>query len=70
MDVFTTVHNPENWDLISHSDGEYFEVSSFSSESEENELVDIKGLALDSDSTDSNETFIADIKMFHFSDSV
>ena len=69
MDIFSSVHDPKDWDLISHSDGEYFEVSSSSSESEEDNLADIRKLTLESDSSDSDETFIPDIKMFHFNSS-
>jgi len=66
MDVFSTVHNPKNWDLISHSDGEYFEISSDSSISDIDDLPNISKIRLESDSSDSDETFIADIKMFCF----
>ena len=66
MDVFTTVHNPEDWDLISHSDGEYFEISSDSSASDNDDLPNIRRISLESGSSDSDETFIADIKMFCF----
>ena len=65
MDVFTIVHNLENWDLISHSDGEYFEISSDSSISDIDDLPNISKIRLESDSSDSDETFIVDIKMFY-----
>jgi len=66
MDVFTKVHNPENWDLISHSDGEYFEISSDSSISDTDDFPNISKIRLESNSSDFDEIFIADIKMFCF----
>ena len=68
-DIFSTVHDPKEWDLISHSDGEYFEVSSNSQSSDDDDLLDIKRISLNYNSSDSDETFIADIKMFHFNSS-
>lgn len=47
MDVFSIVHNPENWDLISHSDGEYFEISSDSSNSDFDDLPNIGKIRLE-----------------------
>ncbi len=64
MNIFSTIHDPQDWDLISHSDGEYFEVSSSSLESSDSEIPEIRKLTIDSESSDSDETLILDIKMF------
>jgi len=67
MDIFSTIHDPKEWDLISHSEGEYFEVSSSSSSDVEEGIPDIRRIDLDDSSSDSEETFILDIKMFYSS---
>lgn len=64
INIFSTIHDPQDWDLIYHSDGEYFEVSSSYSESSDNEIPEIRKLKIDSESFDSDEPFIPDIKMF------
>ena len=69
VDIFSTIHDPQDWDLISHSDGEYFEVSSSSSDFEDNEIPEIGKLELNSSSSDLDDTFIPDIKMFSFNSS-
>ena len=71
MDIFSTIHDSQDWDLISHSDGEYFEVSDTSSslETDIEELRDFNKVTIgsSSDNSDSDETFIPNIKMFHIS---
>ena len=62
MDIFTIVHKLDEWDLTSHSGGEYFEVSSSDSDSD-NFCDNFDRLHVNSDS-DSGETFVFECKMF------
>jgi len=67
MDIFSTIHDSKEWDLISHFEGEYFEISSSSSSDTEEDILDIRKIDLGGSSSDSEETFIPDVKMFYSS---